>query len=134
MTGKYDDIINLPRPVSSKHPPMPMSDRAAQFSPFAALTGYDEAVMETGRLTDRKRELNDEEIAALNQKLQFLSEHLKEHPTVTVTFFIPDAKKAGGSYATKTRRLKKIDTFERWIQLDDGAKIPIDNITSIEGI
>ena len=67
MTGKYDDIINLPRPVSSKHPPMPMSDRAAQFSPFAALTGYDEAVMETGRLTDRKRELNDEEIAALNQ-------------------------------------------------------------------
>lgn len=125
MTGKYDDIINLPRPVSSKHPPMPMSDRAAQFSPFAALTGYDEAVMEIGRLTDRKHELNDEEIAALNQKLQFLSEHLKEHPTVTVTFFVPDAKKAGGSYTTKTRRLKKIDTVDRWIQLDDGTKIPI---------
>ena len=132
MTGKYDDIINLPRPVSSKHPPMPMSDRAAQFSPFAALTGYDEAVMEIGRLTDRKHELNDEEIAALNQKLQFLSEHLKEHPTVTVTFFVPDAKKAGGSYTTKTRRLKKIDTVDRWIQLDDGAKIPIDDITNIE--
>ena len=132
MTGKYDDIINLPRPVSRNHPPMPMADRAAQFSPFAALTGYDEAVMETGRLTDRKRELNDEEIAALNQKLQFLSEHLEEHPTVTVTFFIPDAKKTGGSYATKTRWLKKIDTFERWIQLDDGAKIPIDDITNIE--
>ena len=132
MTGKYDDIINLPRPASRKHPPMPMSDRAAQFSPFAALTGYDEAVMETGRLTNRKRELNDEEIAALNQKLQFLSEHLKEHPTVTVTFFIPDAKKTGGSYATKTRRLKKIDTFERWIQLDDGSKIPINDITNIE--
>lgn len=132
MTGKYDDIINLPRPASRKHPPMPMSDRAAQFSPFAALTGYDEAVMETGRLTNRKRELNDEEIAALNQKLQFLSEHLKEHPTVTVTFFIPDAKKTGGSYATKTRRLKKIDTFERWIQLDDGVKIPIDDIASID--
>lgn len=125
MTGKYDDIINLPRPVSSKHPPMPMSDRAAQFSPFAALTGYDEAVMEIGRLTDRKHDLNDEEIAALNQKLQFLSEHLKEHPTVTVTFFVPDAKKAGGSYTTKTRRLKKIDTVDRWIQLDDGTKIPI---------
>lgn len=132
MTGKYDDIINLPRPVSSKHPPMPMSDRAAQFSPFAALTGYDEAVMETGRLTDRKRELNDEEIAALNQKLQFLGNHLEEHPTVIVTFFVPDAKKTGGSYATKTRRLKKIDTFERWIQLDDGSKIPIDDITNIE--
>ena len=132
MTGKYDDIINLPRPASRKHPPMPMSDRAAQFSPFAALTGYDEAVMETGRLTNRKRELNDEEIAALNQKLQFLSEHLKEPPTVTVTFFIPDAKKTGGSYATKTRRLKKIDTFERWIQLDDGVKIPIDDIASID--
>lgn len=132
MTGKYDDIINLPRPVSSKHPPMPMSDRAAQFSPFAALTGYDEAVMETGRLTDRKRELNDEEIAALNQKLQFLSEHLEEHPTITVTYFVPDAKKTGGSYATKTRRLKKIDTFERWIQLDDGVKIPIDNIVHID--
>ena len=132
MTGKYDDIINLPRPVSSKHPPMPMSDRAAQFSPFAALTGYDEAVMETGRLTDRKRELNDEEIAALNQKLQFLSEPLEEHPTITVTYFVPDAKKTGGSYATKTRRLKKIDTFERWIQLDDGSKIPIDDITNIE--
>lgn len=132
MTGKYDDIINLPRPVSRNHPPMPMADRAAQFSPFAALTGYDEAVMETGRLTDRKRELNDEEIAALNQKLQFLSEHLKEHPTVTVTFFIPDTKKAGGSYTTKTCRLKKIDTFERWIQLDDGTKIPIDDIVSIK--
>ena len=132
MTEKYDDIINLPRPVSSKHPPMPMSDRAAQFSPFAALTGYDEAVMETGRLTDRKRELNDEEIAALNQKLQFLSEHLEEHPTITVTYFVPDAKKTGGSYATKTRRLKKIDTVDRWIQLDDGAKIPIDDITNIE--
>ena len=132
MTGKYDDIINLPRPASGKHPSMPMSDRAAQFSPFAALTGYDEAVMETGRLTDRKRELNDEEIAALNQKLQFLSEHLEEHPTVTVTFFIPDAKKAGGSYTTKTHRLKKIDTFERWVQLDDGSKIPIDDITNIE--
>ena len=132
MTGKYDDIINLPRPVSRKHPHMPMSDRAAQFSPFAALTGYDEAVMETGRLTDRKRELNDEEIAALNQKLQFLSEHLEEHPTITVTYFVPDAKKTGGSYATKTRRLKKIDTFERWIQLDDGVKIPIDNIVHID--
>ena len=132
MTGKYDDIINLPRPVSSKHPPMPMSDRAAQFSPFAALTGYDEAVMETGRLTERKRELNDEEIAALNQKLQFLSEHLEEHPTVTVTFFIPDAKKAGGSYTTKTCRLKKIDTFDHWIQLDDGSKILIDDIANIE--
>lgn len=132
MTGKYDDIINLPRPVSSKHPPMPMSDRAAQFSPFAALTGYDEAVMEIGRLTDRKHELNDEEIAALNQKLQFLSEHLKEHPTVTVTFFVPDAKKAGGSYTTKTRRLKKIDTVDRWIQLDDGTKIPIDDIVFIK--
>lgn len=132
MTGKYDDIINLPRPASNKHPPMPMSDRAAQFSPFAALTGYDEAVMETGRLTDRKRELNDEEIAALNQKLQFLSEHLEEYPTITVTYFVPDAKKTGGSYATTTRRLKKIDTFDRWIQLDDGAKIPIDDITNIE--
>ena len=132
MTGKYDDIINLPRPVSSKHPPMPISDRAAQFSPFAALTGYDEAVMEIGRLTDRKHELNDEEIAALNQKLQFLSEHLKEHPTVTVTFFVPDAKKAGGSYTTKTRRLKKIDTVDRWIQLDDGTKIPIDDIVFIK--
>jgi len=130
MKGKtnYEDIINLPHHVSSKRPQMSMLDRAAQFSPFAALTGYDDAIHETGRLTDEKIDLSEEEKEALDRKQQFLMERLGGHPALTVTYFVPDAKKSGGAYVTKSGNLKKIDEFERWMMLMDGTKIPLDDV------
>ena len=113
MSDDYKDIINLPHHVSSKRPQMPMLDRAAQFSPFAALTGYDDAIHETGRLTDEKIDLSEEEKEALDRKQQILMERLGDHPALTVTYFVPDAKKSGGAYVTKSGNLKKIDEFER---------------------
>ena len=104
MKGKtnYEDIINLPHHISSKRPQMSMLDRAAQFSPFAALTGYDDAIHETGRLTDEKIDLSEEEKEALDRKQQILMERLCDHPALTVTYFVPDPKKSGGAYVTKT--------------------------------
>ena len=128
----YEDIINLPHHVSSKRPQMPMLDRAAQFSPFAALTGYDDAIYETGRLTDEKNDLSEEEKEALDRKQQILIERLCDHPALTVTYFVPDAKKSGGAYVTKNGNLKKIDGFERWMVLTDGTKIPLDDVADIE--
>lgn len=128
----YEDIINLPHHVSSKRPQMPMLDRAAQFSPFAALTGYDDAIHETGRLTDEKIDLSEEEKEALDRKQQILMERLGDHPALTVTYFVPDAKKSGGAYVTKSGNLKKIDEFERLMMLMDGTKIPLDNVADIE--
>ena len=94
--SEYDDIIHLPHHVSRIHPQMSMEDRAAQFSPFAALTGYDAAIVETARLTAQRVELDEYERQALNKKLQFISEHLNEHPKVSITCFVPDARKEGG--------------------------------------
>ena len=128
----YNDIINLPHHVSSKRPQMPMIDRAAQFSPFAALTGYDDAISETGRLTDKKIDLSEEEKEVLDRKQQFLLEKIDERPALTVTYFVPDAKKSGGAYVTKSGNLKKIDAIERWVQLTDGTKIPLDDVADIE--
>ena len=128
----YNDIINLPHHVSSKRPQMPMIDRAAQFSPFAALTGYDDAISETGRLTDEKIDLSEEEKEVLDRKQQFLLEKIDERPALTVTYFVPDAKKSGGAYVTKSGNLKKIDASERWMQLTDGTKIPLDDVADIE--
>ena len=128
----YNDIINLPHHVSSKRPQMPMIDRAAQFSPFAALTGYDDAISETGRLTDEKIDLSEEEKEVLDRKQQFLLEKIDERPALTVTYFVPDAKKSGGAYVTKSVNLKKIDAIERWVQLTDGTKIPLDDVADIE--
>lgn len=127
-SGGYEDIINLPHHVSSKRPQMPMLDRAAQFSPFAALTGYDDAIHETGRLTDQKINLSEEEKEALDRKQQILMERLGDHPALIVTYFVPDAKKSGGAYVTKSGNLKKIDEFERLMMLMDGTKIPLDNV------
>lgn len=128
----YNDIINLPHHVSSKRPQMPMIDRAAQFSPFAALTGYDDAISETGRLTDEKIDLSEEEKEVLDRKQQFLLEKIDERPALTVTYFVPDAKKSGGAYVTKSGNLKKIDAIERWMQLTDGTRIPLDDVADIE--
>ena len=131
MSDDYKDIINLPHHVSSKRPQMPMLDRAAQFSPFAALTGYDDAIHETGRLTDEKIDLSEEEKEALDRKQQILMERLGDHPALTVTYFVPDAKKSGGAYVTTTGRLKKIDDIEGALILVSGERIVIEDIIEI---
>lgn len=132
MTGEYDDIIHLPHYVSSKRPQMPMSDRAAQFSPFAALTGYDDAIHETGRLTEQKIELDEEALQELNERFTILQEHLHEQPEVRFTYFKPDSQKDGGAYLTVSGVVRKIKLYEREILLQDGTIIPVDDILKIE--
>ena len=129
---QYDDIINLPHHVSATRPRMPMIDRAAQFSPFAALTGYDAAIKETGRLTDQRIELTEDSRAVLDRKQQLLVDNLADHPEVSVTYFVPDERKAGGAYITVTGRVKKIDDYQRLLLLTDGTKIPLDEILDME--
>ena len=133
MNRKYNEIMGLPHHVSKTRPQMPMSDRAAQFAPFAALTGYDAAIKETGRLTDERIELDVEVLSALDMKYQLLMEALDEAPEVIITYFRPDERKAGGKYVSAVGAVKKIDDFERRITMQDGAKIPMDDVLSIEG-
>lgn len=130
---KYKDIINLPHKQSSKRPHMSLLDRAAQFAPFAALTGYDDAIREEGRITDEKIELSEEDMKVLNMKYQILVDRLNESHEVEFTYFVPDAAKSGGSYVTKQGIVKKVDDFERLITLYDGTKIPMDDILTIDG-
>ena len=129
---KYDDIIGLPHHVSATRPRMSMIDRAAQFSPFQALTGYGAAIQETGRLTDRKIELSEDERILLDMKQQILLDNIRECPDVSITYFIPDERKAGGSYVTVTGNVKKIDDYQRLLILTDRAQIPLDEIVDIE--
>lgn len=133
MNGKYDKIMGLPHHVSKTRPQMPMSDRAAQFAPFAALTGYDSAIKETGRLTDERIELDEGALTALNMRYQLLMDALDEAPEVTITYFQPDERKAGGKYVSAVGAVKKIDDFERRITMRDGTRIPTDDILSIDG-
>ena len=128
MNNRYNEIINLPHHVSTTRPQMPMSDRAAQFAPFAALTGYDSAIKETGRLTDERIELDEEALAALDRKYQLLIEALDDAPEVTIIYFQPDERKAGGQYVSATGTVKKVDTFGRRILLQDGTRIPLDSV------
>jgi hypothetical protein len=130
---KYKDIINLPHKQSTKRPHMPLLDRAAQFAPFAALTGYDDAVKETARLTDEKIEMSEENLNVLNTKYQILVDRLDEEHEVTFTYFVPDGAKSGGAYVTKQGIVKKVDDFERLITLCDGTRIPMDDILTIDG-
>ena len=130
--GKYDDIIQLPHHVSSTRPHMPMLDRAAQFQPFRALTGYEDAVHETARLTDEKIELTEDEKAILDVRLQKLADEISSQPKVTLTYFRPDKKKAGGAYICVTGRLKKIDDFEGALILMGGERILIEDIVDIQ--
>lgn len=132
MSEQYDDIIHLPRHVSATRPQMSMSDRAAQFSPFAALTGYDAAIRETGRLTDERIELEEEALNILDRKLQILKDNLSNGPEVTFTYFKPDVRKSGGAYIEVTGAVKKLDEYERQIELRDGTKLPMDDILDIE--
>ena len=130
---RYEDIINLPHHVSSTRPQMSMLERAAQFSPFAALTGYDAAIKETGRLTDEKIEIGEEALTFLNMKLQLLVDNLDDKPEVTFTYFKPDERKSGGAYVDVTGTVKKVDDYERQIVMHNGTKIPLDDILNIEG-
>lgn len=127
----YEDIIDLSHHVSPTRNKMSMIDRAAQFSPFAALTGHDAAIKETARLTEQKTELDENEKTILNEKLQMIAEKIKEHPEVTLTYFQPDCRKTGGKYVEVTGFVKKIDEYERCVRMQDGKKISIDEIYEI---
>ena len=131
--GKYDDIINLPHHVSLKHPQMSMLNRAAQFSPFAALSGYEDAIDETARLTDAEIELSDGSIQEINDKVRYLIEHSSDHFVVTIMYFVPDAKKTGGRYTSISGEIKKVKVFEQEIEMMDGSIIAINRILSIDG-
>ncbi|MCR5404232.1 MAG: YolD-like family protein [Butyrivibrio sp.] len=131
--GKYDDIIGLDRPVSRNHIPMPLEKRAAQFMPFAALTGYDDAVEETGRLTTDKVELTEERISEIDERLSEIEESLHSHEvSVTVTYFVPDLLKSGGEYVTEHAQIKRIDTYKSCLVLADRRTIPIKDIYRID--
>lgn len=129
---RYDDIINLPHHVSSKRPQMPILERAAQFLPFSALTGYEDAVKETARLTDTRIELEESEKDLLNTKLHILLDSLATEPKVKITYFLPDGRKSGGKYVSKMGTLKKMDLYNRQIKLEDETVIPFDDIFAIE--
>lgn len=131
--GNYDDIIDLPHHVSETHPPMSRADRAAQFSPFAALTGYDAAVRETARVTERRIELDEGVKAELNARLNCILEHLSEHPQVSITYFMPDEKKSGGAYRTVTGAVRKLDGFAKTLTLVDGTVVPVEEMIHVEG-
>ena len=130
---EYREIINLPHHVSKTRPQMPMSDRAVQFAPFAALTGYDSAIKETGRLTDEKIDLDEEALTDLNMRYQLLVDALDEEPEVEITYFKPDERKSGGEYVTVTGTVKKVDDFERLITMQNGTKIPMDDVLAVDG-
>ena len=132
MNGPYDDIIHLPHPDSAKHIRMPIYERAAQFSPFAALTGYGAAVRETARLTDSRGELEEDAKTFLDMKLRVLADRIKEHPAAAITYFKADTRKAGGAYVTAVGPVKKIDNIERSIVMMEGTRIPIEDVFEIE--
>ena len=131
-THQYDDIIHLPHHVSPRRPGMPIYDRAAQFSPFAALTGYEDVIAETGRLTDVSTELTESSKQQLNEKLNILEENSHVQPPVTVTYFEPDRVKTGGSYLTVTGHVKRVDTYEQVLRLTDGREIPMEAIRELK--
>ena len=131
MNHAYDDIIRLPHPTSRKHPRMSMEERAAQFAPFAALTGFGGVIRETGRLTDKQVELGESDQVELERVLTFLNSQEEEHPMIKVTYFLPDTYKEGGTYVTVTGHLKRIDQVEGALLLWEGVRVPIQDIRSV---
>lgn len=131
MTNYYDDIIDLPHPVSTKHPPMSMLQRAAQFAPFAALTGHGAAIQEAGRLTDTQKVLEEYDNRHLNEKMASILTDLSQHPSVTITYFLPDARKEGGAYVTTSGVLRKYDEYLKVLTLEDGTQIDIPYIIDV---
>ena len=132
VSHKYDDIINLPHHVSKKHPQISLHDRAAQFSPFAALTGHKAAINETARLTDEKQILSEDVIAKLNEQLNLIKENIGTNQTVTITYFVPDDKKSGGAYISNTGVVKKINEYNHTVVLTDKTVIPIEQISEMQ--
>lgn len=130
MSDNYDDILHLPHPTSKTHRRMSRQDRAAQFSPFAALTGYEAVVKETARLTEERPMLTEDEVAELDTRLRLA---LELNTEVTVTWFQPDAKKSGGSYVTTTGRIRKADELQHILTMEDGTQIPIQEVTAVRG-
>ena len=133
MACKYDDIINLPHHELTTRQRMPIATRAASFSPFASLTGYDEAVKETARLTSERIEIDEGTKEVLNDKLRIAVEKADGEPEVAITYFVPDSKKSGGAYVTAKGVIKRIDEYERLVIFTDKSTIPIDDIYAIEG-
>lgn len=132
MNPKYSKLKNITRPQYPDLPPMSIEDRAAQFSPFAAVVGYDDAVEETARLTDSMIELSEDEIVLLNEALARLRESIGEKPLIKVTYFIPDAKKEGGEYVAKSGIVKRIDEYENVLIFSDGDKVAVSSIIKVE--
>ena len=130
-SGKYEDIINLPHHISKKHPRMSLEARSAQFAPFAALTGYDELIKETARLTNKKIEIDEEQKLVINEKLLLIKEQLHTKPNIIVTYFIPDSKKDGGEYITIREKIIKIDEYNQRLILENKIEIPISQIIEI---
>ncbi len=128
---KYGDIINLPHHKSKKHTPMTKENRAAQFAPFAALTGFGDALTETARLTNERQELSEEQIAELNYKLNFIKDHIKERPVIAITHFVADERKAGGKYVTTVGIIKQIIEAFGIVKTEDGVKIEMKDIVAI---
>lgn len=133
QNDNYEDIINLPHHTSKKHPRMSLGARSAQFAPFAALTGYDEVLIETARLTNERIEIDDTIKVIIDSKLQIIKEHIKEMPVITFMYFVPDTKKDGGKYVTIMGNVKKIDEYRNVLVLENKTEIPIDEIIDING-
>lgn len=128
----YEDLIDRSRPVYERYPPMPVEERAAQFSPFAAVVGYGEAVAEEARYTEKRAELNEDEIYEIDLRLKELSGIIKDHPLVRVSYFVPDRRKTGGAYENKTCKVKKIDEYSNEIVFEDDTKIPVSMLSSLD--
>ncbi len=133
IANAYDDILDLPHHTSAAHPPMSAYDRAAQFSPFAALTGHDAAITETARLTETRVELDEYGKADLNRRLCILQDRMDEQPAVSITYFQPDTKKSGGAYITAAGCIKRMEEYTRAVVMQDDTRIPIDQIIAVEG-
>ena len=129
----YEDIVNLPPHISKKHPQPTMLERAARFAPFAAITGYEEMVLEEARVTEERIELDEGTLAMLNEKLNIIHDSLDSEPVIQITYFEPDKKKSGGAYISVTGTVKRIDEYERIVIMSDGKKIRIDEIFGLEG-
>lgn len=136
--GRYDDIIDLPHPVSAKHASMSLHDRAAQFSPFAALTGHEDAILETGRRTEERVELDEDARETLDRKLgeiiRQMGEGTEVSPEIRLTYFVKDARKAGGSYVTVETGIRRIDSYKKRLFLVDGTEVSLDDVYDIEEI
>ena len=129
---KYDDMIGLGHPISRTHPPMARIKRAAQFASFDALTGFGAAIHEAGRETEEKKELSEDEIDMINARLAVIEQHIKEQPSIAVTYFLPDDRKAGGRYVTVSGNVRKLDDVKRMMVFEDETRIPIEDIRYIE--